>query len=51
MANTAMPNTNTRSSIQILSFEELVEQLMERLRPTFGHTFEVLLKGIAASNI
>ncbi|WP_458127013.1 TetR/AcrR family transcriptional regulator [Paenibacillus sp. Z3-2] len=31
--------------------EEPVEQLMERLRPTFEHTFEVLLKGIAASNI
>lgn len=32
------------------SSEEPVEQLMERLRPTFEHTFEVVLKGIAASN-
>ena len=32
------------------SYEETVEQLMERLRPTFEHTFEVLLKGIDALN-
>ncbi|MBP1904539.1 AcrR family transcriptional regulator [Paenibacillus turicensis] len=32
------------------SSEETVDQLMERLRPTFEHTFEVLLKGIDALN-
>jgi AcrR family transcriptional regulator len=32
------------------SSEETVEQLMERLRPTFEHTFEVLLRGIDALN-
>lgn len=30
--------------------EEPVEQLMERLRPTFEHTVDVLLIGITASN-